>query len=145
MPRLARRGTSLPLLALASSLSCGGSLSTRVADPTAHALRDADLRGADDPTVHGARTLAIALDAGKSWGASPGGGVRTIVAGERVVSWPDGSLAVAADRLSGTPTLVTELPERLGGGLLYVLGPRVWKSASWLAPAEPVLATGTPV
>jgi hypothetical protein len=108
-------------------------------------LRDAGLRAPDDPTVHGARTVPIHLDAGHAWGTSPGGGTRTIVAGERIVAWGDGSLAAAADRLPAAPSSVTDLPERLGGGVLYAIGNRLWWSDGWLGRAAPVLTLSGPV
>ena len=102
-------------------------------------LREHDLRALDDPTVHDARLLPEDLKAGQAWGAAPGGGVRWIVAGERVLTWPDGSVSATTDRLPSAPTQLLDVPERMGGGFLFAMGNRVWRSDAWLEPARPVL------
>jgi hypothetical protein len=71
-------------------------------------------------------------------GVGAGGGARAIVAGERIVTWLDGSMAMAADRLPGAPSSVLELPERLGGGFVFALPGRLLRADRWLGPAEPV-------
>jgi hypothetical protein len=85
------------------------------------------------------------MDEARVWSAAPGGGERAIVAGERVLQWPDGSMAAAADRLPGAPTHVLELPERLGGGFFFAFGARIWRSDSWLGRAEPTATLAGPV
>jgi hypothetical protein len=90
--------------------------------------------------VRGSRTLPLVMDEAHGWGVGPGGGARSIVAGERVVSWADGSIAAAADRLPRAPTGVLELPERLGGGFVFALGSTLLRSDTWLGPTRPLAA-----
>jgi hypothetical protein len=92
----------------------------------------------DDVMVRGARILPESLDDGRVWGAAPGGGERAIVGGERVVSWPDGAMAATVDRLPADPSAAVEVPERMGGGFLFAMGPRLWRADAWLARAEPL-------
>ena len=51
-----------------------------------------------------------------------------------------GSVSHAADRLPQAPSITTELPERMGGGFLFVLGTTVWRAERWLARPEPLFA-----
>ena len=77
----------------------------------------------------GARALVPAsLEEARVWGTAPGGGVRAIVAGLRLVSSPAGDVVAATDRLPGNPSPVCELPERLGGGFLMALGAHLWSA-----------------
>ncbi len=92
------------------------------------------LHGAEDPVVRGARLLPASLEEARAWGSEPGGGVRAVVAGLRVISSPGGELAIARDRLAANPALVLEVPERLGGGFLFVVANHVWRASTWLAP-----------
>jgi hypothetical protein len=102
-------------------------------------MRERDLRAPDDLTVKGARLLPERMDESHPWGTEPGGGVRWIVAGERVLTWPEGSLSATTDRLPTTPSSVLEVPERMGGGFLFAMGSRIWRSDAWLGSARPVL------
>jgi len=116
------------------------------AAPAAYAgLRERDLRGLDDPTVPGARIQPGSTEGARAWGSEPGGGVRAVVAGVRIVAWPDGAMTTAVDRLPATPALVVELPERLGGGFLLAIGARVWRAATWLGSATPVFTSTLPI
>jgi len=108
-------------------------------------LRERDLRAPDDPTVPGARIQPGSTEGTRAWGTEPGGGVRQVVAGVRIVAWPDGVMTAAVDRLPATPALVVELPERLGGGFLLAIGARVWRAATWLGPAAPVFTSALPI
>jgi hypothetical protein len=103
------------------------------------------LRAAEDPTVRGARLFPEDLDEAHGWGVEPGGGVRAIVAGVRIVSMADGAMLVANDRLAATPSSVVALPERLGGGFLFGIGPYLWRSATWLGPPRAVFTSSLPV
>jgi len=103
------------------------------------ALREAGLRAPEDPTVRGARLLPDRLDEARVWGVEPGGGVRAIVSGVRVVSFANGSIVGAPVRLPGNPSDVVELPERLGGGFLFPVQEHLWRSESWLGPVKPIL------
>jgi hypothetical protein len=124
--------------------ACSG-LPARVAEAPPGALREAGLRAADDPTVRGARLFPEALDDSHGWGIEPGGGVRAIVAGLRVVSMADGSMFVATDRLPATPSSVVVLPERLGGGFLFAIGPHVWRSEGWLGRSTAFFTGSAPI
>ena len=85
------------------------------------------------------------MDEARACGTEPGGGVRWIVAGERVVTWPEGSLSATADRLPTTPGQVLEVPERMGGGFLFAMGSHLWRSDAWLGSARPLLDTSSGV
>src|SRR6185437_9480863 len=119
-----RAARSLLALSLASAAGgCGG----RAAAPTRSAsgaglpgLQTSGLRGADEPGVRGTRLLPASLEEARAWGSEPGGGVRAVIAGLRIVSSPGGEIAVSRDRLSANPSMVVEVPERLGGGFLFV-------------------------
>ncbi|HEY1696794.1 MAG TPA: hypothetical protein VGG39_31755 [Polyangiaceae bacterium] len=131
------------LVALAAA--CGGPHARAPGEDDARGFRETGLRAPDDPTVHEPRVLPLAAVEGRAWGTSAGGGARRIVAGERVVSWGDGSIAASPDRLAGTPEAVVELPERMGGGFVFAIGPRLWQSDAWLARAVPVATLGGPI
>jgi hypothetical protein len=103
------------------------------------------LRASEDPTVHGARLFPQALEEAHGWGVEPGGGVRAIVAGVRLISMPGGSMLVASDRLPATPSAVLTMPERLGGGFLFTVGAHLWRADAWLAPATPLYTSSLPI
>jgi hypothetical protein len=129
---------------VAAACACAG-MPPRLAEAPAGTLRDTGLRAADDPTVRGARLFPESLDETHGWGIEPGGGVRGIVAGIRIVSMSDGSMFVAADRLPATPSNVVALPERLGGGFLFVVGAHVWRSEGWLGRSTAFFTWSAPV
>ncbi len=112
-------------------------------------LRTPGMRAPDDPTVADPRVLPATFDEARPWGPEPGGGVRAIVAGLRVVVRATGQLEAARDPLPGNPQIVTELPDRLGGGFLFAMGARgtshLWRAPTWLGPASPILTTGAPL
>ncbi len=137
-PIAARLGVALVALAACARAPAAGVDARR--PPSAAALRATGLHGAPDPTVHGARLVPASLDEAGVWGSEPGGGVRAIVAGLRIVSSPAGDVAAARDRLPANPSSVTELPERLGGGFLMALGPHLWSAQTWLGPAAPIFS-----
>src|SRR5262245_19304845 len=60
----------------------------------------------------------------------------------RVVSMPSGALLASEERLPQPPAITASLPERLGGGFLFVLpqnaGARVFRADRWLADARPI-------
>jgi hypothetical protein len=130
-------------LALALPVACAkrpaGSADARSAAPTpGAALRSPTLRGLADPTVRGAHLLPASLDEATVWGAAPGGGVRAIVAGMRIVSSAGGDVVAASDRLPANPVAVVELPERMGGGFLMAIGAHLWSAKTWLGIASPL-------
>jgi hypothetical protein len=117
---------------------CAGPASTLLVAPEA-GLRQRGVGAPDDVMVRGARILPETLEDGRGWGAAPGGGERAIVGGERVVSWPDGTLAATVDRLPALPSVGVEVPARMGGGFLFALGSRLWHADTWLGRAEPLV------
>lgn len=143
----ARLGSALAVAAVAS---CGGApargLDARRAGaaPLA-ALHTPNLRAPEDPTVRGARIIPANLDEARTWGVETGGGVRAVIAGLRLVSSPGGGVSAAADRLPASPSVVVELPERLGGGFAMALGTHLWRSATWLGIAAPTFTLSGPI
>jgi hypothetical protein len=99
------------------------------------------MRAPEDPTVRGARLLPESLQEARAWGVEPGGGTRAIVAGVRIISFPDGAILAANDRLPANPTSVVALPERLGSGFLFPVANHVWRTETWLGPPTPLLTT----
>jgi hypothetical protein len=98
-----------------------------------------------DPTVRPARILPEVVDETQSYGSEPGGGVRAITAGLRVVTSANGSIQAADDRLPQAPQITTALPERLGGGFLFVIQTGVWRADKWLGPARPIFTSSQSV
>ena len=101
-----------------------------------------------DPTVKPARLLPEVVDETQSYGveASPdGNGTRAIMAGLRVVTSADGAVVAAEDRLPSAPSKTIALPERLGGGFLFVLGTAIWRADRWLGPAKPIFTSTSSV
>jgi hypothetical protein len=124
--------------------ACAG-VQVPLAQPAAGALRDTGLCGSSDPTVRGARLFPEVLDEAHGWGIEPGGGVRAIVAGLRLVSTAQGSMLVAAERLSATPSTVVAVPDRLGAGFLFAIGQHVWRARTWLSELTPLYTSSLPI
>jgi hypothetical protein len=78
------------------------------------------------------------VDFERSFGIEPGGGVRSIAAGVRVVSYASGSVLTAPDRLASSPSSITVLPDRLGGGALFAIGDTLVRADKWLDRARPI-------
>lgn len=127
----------LPLLVLAAA--CGRSPAARPG--ASGAFRVAGIGASADPTVRTARLLPETVDETQGYGTEPGGGVRAITAGLRVVTSHDGAIVAADHPLPQAPQLTTALPERLGGGFLFVLGTTLWRADHWLDPARPIFAS----
>jgi len=144
--RLSRRAAIPLCAALWTGLAggCTGASRAPLRDATG-VLFEPGLRAPDDPTVQGAAILPIAFEQATTWGVEPGGGVRATMAGLRLASWADGVLRVAPGRLPADPGSVVALPERLGGGFLFAVGPHLWRSDAWLGPASPVFTSPFPV
>ncbi|HEV3191809.1 MAG TPA: hypothetical protein VGY54_14965, partial [Polyangiaceae bacterium] len=103
-----------------------------------------------DPTVRGARIVPEAVDDKDVMGAESGGAVRALIAGLRVLAMPNGAVVATGDQLPQTPSLpvreyATALPDRVGGGFLFVVGSVVWRADRWLAPARPLLQLPSPI
>lgn len=128
----------LPLLVLAAA--CGKAGPAR-SPADGGAFRVTGIGASADPTVRAARLLPETVDENQGYGTEPGGGVRAVTAGLRVVTTREGAILAAEDRLPQAPQLTTALPERLGGGFLFVLGTTVWRADHWLDPARPIFAS----
>jgi hypothetical protein len=132
-------------VALAAAAGCAGSQAgVRVGAPE-RGLRAKDLRAPDDVTVKGARILPESVSDGRGWGPGPGGATLAIVAGLRVITWPDGAIAAAGDRLPAAPSTVVEVPERMGGGYLFAMDARLWRADTWLGRTQPLLTIAGPI
>ena len=123
----------------AMPMACGSGAPARSA--AASAFRGVGVGASADPTVQHARLFPEAVDDTQGYGNEPGGGLRAITAGLRVVTARDGSISIAEERLPQAPQLTTALPERLGGGFLFVLGTTVWRADHWLETARPIFAS----
>src|SRR5437763_749586 len=135
--RASRPGVLAVLALLVCVAACGrGGAPARSGDQGA--FRGVGVGSPADPTVHPARLLPETVDDTLSYGTEPGGGVRVITAGLRVVTSSQGAILAADDRLPSAPSITTALPERLGGGFLFVLGNSVWRADKWLGPAKPI-------
>lgn len=127
--------TALALLTLAA---CGPGGARQVEMGRLHTPT---VLGLADPTVRPARLLPSVVDESASFGTESGGGTRIVTAGLRVVSTPKGGLLAANDRFPQAPQSTLALPERLGGGFLFVLGSAVWRADRWLGPARPIFTS----
>ncbi len=143
MSRARSLGVSLVLAAATAALGCGHAGGARFGES------DGRLSGGfsllRDPTLHGARLVPEIVESDKSLGNEPGGGVRGIANGVRIVTLPSGAVLAAEDRLPQAPRSVTSLPERLGGGFAFVLGTTVWRASSWLSRARPLFVAQTEI
>ena len=119
-------------------VACGSGAPARSPEGS---FRSVGVGASADPTVKNARLFPEAVDDSQGYGTEPGGGLRSITAGLRVVTTRDGAISIADERLPQTPQLTIALPERLGGGFLFVLGTTVWRADHWLEPARPIFAS----
>src|SRR6185437_15763039 len=118
--------------------ACGPTLPAE--DASRAALR-AGAAPAADPTLSPAHLVPLrTADEGKSYGVEPGGGTRLLVAGVRAIKLASGGVESASDALPAPPATTVEIPERLGGGFLFAIGPTVYRAANWLAPLEMLYA-----
>jgi len=93
----------------------------------------------------GARLFPKRLDAAPIPGAEPGGGVRKVIAGVRLVVRPDGTLLTGAGVLPGVLWRAVEVPDRLGGGFLFTAGPQLWQAQSWLGTLRRLSVGSVPI
>jgi hypothetical protein len=131
---------SLALFAAACGRSGAGARS-----PEASTFRVVGVGAAVDPTVRPARLLPESVDDAQGYGSEPAGGTRAITFGLRVVTTKEGAILAAEDRLPQAPQTTVALPERLGGGFLFVLGTTVWRTDRWLGPAKPIFTSASSV
>lgn len=101
-------------------------------------IRAQGATGLVDPTVQGARLVPSEVDLDPAYGVEPGGGVRTITAGVRLINLGRGGALCARDRLPQAPSDILPVPARMGGGFFYLVGTTVWRSSSWLSTPGPV-------
>ena len=135
-----RASRVLPLLVLLPVYAACGK-GGPVRSPAQGSFRAIGVGSSADPTIRSARLLPETVDETQGYGTEAGGGLRAITAGLRVVTTREGAIVVAEDRLPQAPQLTVALPERLGGGFLYVLGTTVWRADHWLDPARPIFAS----
>lgn len=137
----ARTRALIPLAVLAAAAVACGRAGTGARAPESTPLRALGVGAGVDPTIHGARLLPELVDDTNGYGTEPGGGTRAITAGLRVVTTREGAIVAADDRLPQAPQSTTALPERLGGGFLFVLGNTLWRADRWLDPAKPIFTS----
>ncbi|MBX3233825.1 MAG: hypothetical protein KIT84_08840 [Labilithrix sp.] len=128
--------SKLALVSVVGLVACHAGGGGKTAENAA--FRGPFVGASQDPTLRGARLIPESVDETTTYGAEAGGGMRVITAGLRVVSSPNGALVAAEDRLQPAPSLTVNLPERLGGGFLFVLGTQIWRADRWLAAAKPI-------
>jgi len=137
-----RASRVIPLLVLVVCGACGACVRSGPSrSPDQGSFRVTGVGAGVDPTIHAARLLPETVDETQGYGTEASGGLRAITAGLRVVTTREGAIVAAEDRLPQAPQLTVALPERLGGGFLYVLGTTVWRADHWLDAARPIFAS----
>src|SRR5215831_18113950 len=106
------RASSLGLLALLGCVAACGRSGAPARSADQGAFRAVGVGSPADPTVHPARLLPETVDETTTYGTEPGGGVRVITAGLRVVTSAQGAILAADDRLPSPPSITLALPER---------------------------------
>ena len=144
---LRRSGLVVGLAALSClAAACHSGSSARTADSAAF---HGPFVGANvDPTVKPARLLPELIDDTQNYGveaSADANGTRAIMAGLRVVTMENGGVVAAEDRLTPPPSRTIALPERLGGGFLFVLGNALWRADRWLGPAKPIYTASSSI
>jgi hypothetical protein len=127
------------------SLACGHASNLEIGDatttlrPTAAPLKD--------PMIQFARLVQQAPSDDREYGIEPGGGVRALASGVRLVNLPNGAVMSADEVLPSPPTRPPiAIPDRMGGGFLYLLGSSsVWRSDHWLGHARPLFLSNEPI
>ncbi len=147
------------ILALGCLVACGtagheaGTAAGRWAEGAPNGLKErgqvglrapGDL-GASWSEKEGAKVLPDGIGKGQAHGIGPDGGTRVLVGGLRVLAFPDGSVLSAQDHFASTPSSVVPVPDRLGGGFVFALDRRVWRSDSWLGKAAGVITAPWPI
>lgn len=149
--RLLRIGSSaLALVAVA----CAHGATREGATPTppkAEAAAPTDVAEAFfAPIVRPARLAPARVDTRRTYGVERRG-VRAMTAGLRLIVGADGSALTSTERFSSAPREVLALPERLGGGFLFVLpattgrGESLLRADDWLEPAREIRTSPTNV
>jgi hypothetical protein len=132
------RPFALVVVVAASISACG---SGRPAEDASRAALRTPVAALADPTLRPARLIPLyAGEDDKSFGTEPGGGKRMLVSGVRVVRLAGGGVQSAVDPMPAPPSTTVEVPERLGGGFLFAIGPVIWRADKWLAPLRMIYA-----
>jgi hypothetical protein len=124
---------------------CARGPTVRTDDTRARLAKAAAPVAPDEATVRSARFVPAVIDDARVHGVEPGGGVRALAAGVRVVLLANGAVMVAEERLAQMPTATLVLPERLGGGFLFALGSTVVRADRWLGPLRTLYVAPAPV
>jgi hypothetical protein len=94
-----------------------------------------------DVTVRPARLVPAQLSGAAVHGVESGLGTRLLLGSHRLIATEQGGLLTADVRLPQTPLRTVALPERLGGGFLFVLDTTLWRADRWLDAATPIYAS----
>jgi hypothetical protein len=130
------------VVAAALSAACGPSMPPE--DASRIALRTPAAVPAD-PTLRPAHLVPLRSEGEpRVFGVEPGGGTRMLVSGVRIIKLAGGGVASATDPLPAPPSATVEVPERLGGGFLFAIGPTIYRANKWLAPLERLYASPLP-
>lgn len=141
--RCARRVVAWALVT--SVLGCGAAPPVR--DPSAEQLR-ARVGGSLPFTVSLGEARYVPVSARrdeKRFGGSLEG-ARALVNGIRLIELPNGGVLSATSPLpSGgvTESGVLEVPSRMGGGFLFLIGSSVHRADDWLSPTHPIFTAPT--
>src|SRR6478752_8018518 len=108
------------VLVVATAMACGPS---RPPEDASRASLRVPVAPLADPTIRPARLVPVRQgDDDRTYGTEPGGGKRMLVGGVRVIRLAGGGVLSAQDPLPSPPSVTIEVPERLGGGFLFVIG-----------------------
>jgi hypothetical protein len=127
----------LRALVLPVGCAIGGCFAGGTPPPHVPGELHAAVAPAADPTLEGPTLVPVSLEVERTYGVEPGGGVRAIASGVRLVNLPQGGVRAAAQKLPQMPQDVVVVPRRMGGGVFYLLGNTVWRSDGWLDAARP--------
>ncbi|MBX3224679.1 MAG: hypothetical protein KF795_29455 [Labilithrix sp.] len=139
------RAPVLGVVVLALLLAACGRSGSGARNAEMRSFRAAGVGANADPTLRSARLLPENVDETTTYGTEAGGGSRVITAGLRVVTYPKGAIVAAEDRLPQAPHTTVALPDRLGGGFLFVIGTTLWRADRWLGPAKPIFTSSSPM
>lgn len=150
----------LGLWAIAFVLAACASSTTDVAPVSPSGFRHGSAVAVADPTVRPARVVPEAIESKKNYGIEAGQGpnadaisrtsTRLLTAGFRVLVGSDGSVRTSADRFPSSPRETLALPDRLGGGFLFVTDDTsrtssIWRAERWTDPARRIAQWQEPI
>ncbi len=96
------------------------------------ALSAKGVRGAGTVPAPPARFVPQGAAGFSPYGMEIGGGERVIAQGLRMVLLPAGAVRVAETPLAVVPSRVLALPDRVGGGFVFVSGTSLYHASDWL-------------